>query len=214
MVRIGICGTDSSARYVKYFLKPTSGYELTGCYDPDNEASLMFARDYKIIAYRSPESLLHYADVLYIGGSAPEMALWCETAIRNCRHVLLDEDHAISNETIQRLQKLAMEANVYLYVIEKFCSLPVMQTICTLASKPYLIDIKCETVLKDSALMHLFSMALSFQRVFPRKIETKKWVGDSCHSETHFGRIEFDNGSLLNLLVRHTRSQSKLELQV
>ncbi len=214
MLRTGICGIGDYNHYFHNFLKPSDDMEITGCYDPDYDRALAFARQHKIIAYRSPEKLLPYTDALLVTSTRPEAVSWCEMAIRNCHHVFLHEDHSIPNDTLLRFRSLAREANVLLFIPGKFTSLPAVESVCTWANRPYLLDMKCQMPIRDNLLMHLFLLALTLQEGSFRKIESKKWTGNPEIPPTCCARIEFDNGAMMNLTIEDSPKLLQAEIRV
>ena len=104
MLRIGICGVEDNTGLLNHLLKSFGEYETTGCFDPDENKAMVFARKHRIVAYRSLENLFPYSDIIMLSERYLDASLAAESAIRHCKHLIISENQNIPNHVLQRLQ--------------------------------------------------------------------------------------------------------------
>ena len=208
MTRIGIIGTTTVAHIHIAGLLTNNQYEIVGCYSPENRQSMVFARQYRLISYSSPEALFKYADAVDIADNLPETMDLAECSLKAMKHVLIAQPDRLTMNQIQYLKKLAEESGVVLQLGTGYRYCPVYDTLTQLMQEAKVVDVKHRLVngadlyaRLNVELSYIFDFVTAILNANICKIDVKTWNTTESSPDILHCRLECDNGCVINLVT-------------
>ena len=208
MTRIGIIGTGEIAHLHVVGLLTNNSYEIAGCFSPENRQSMIFARQYRLISYSSPEALLKYADAVDITDYLPETMELAELSLKAMKHVFIAQPDWLNMEQLQYLKKLAEESGVILQIGTGYRFCPVHDMLSGAIQTAKIVDIKHQ--LPDNSnffprlnieLSYDFDFVTSILKASICKLDVKSWTKSENSPDVLQCRLECENGSVINLMT-------------
>ena len=207
MIKIGIIGTGNVAHLHIMGLLTNNDYEIAGCYSPENRQSMVFARQYRLISYSSPEALLKYADAVDITDNFPETMELAELSLKAMKHVFIAQPNWLNMDQIQYLKKLAEESGVILQIGAGYRYCPVHDMLSESMQTAKVIDIKHQLVNDNNLYTRLylelsydFDFVTSILKASICKLDVKSWTKYEDSPDVLQCKLECDNGSVVNMM--------------
>lgn len=218
MIQIGIVGANETSKRHIEKLSELKEFRLVGFFDQDPVSSSLIEDIYAIPRFGNYEELLSRVDAINILTPVGSHYQFASSAIRNCRHVFVNQVLSENLKEARELNELADEANIHLYVShhEKFH--PNYQMLKRLLDQPFyiesarfdpgVINYSTDTMVFDLLLNEL-ELILNLVKA---KVKRVRATG-ACLHHTHVDfinvRIEFDNGCVLNMVCGNFESEQK-----
>jgi predicted dehydrogenase len=122
MLSVGIFGVGHLGKIHLNQWMSIADIQLTGFYDPDDEAAGKASARFGLRRMESPEELIRSCDAVDIVAPTTQHFALCEMAIRAGKHVFVEKPMTNSMEEATHLLKLLSEANVKFQVghVERF----------------------------------------------------------------------------------------------
>lgn len=122
MLRVGIFGVGYLGKFHIQNWLEIDNIEITGFYDPSDEASEKIQKDFKIKRFEDPAELMDLVDAVDIIAPTPEHYSLCKMAILKSKNVFVEKPLANKMDEAREIVKLAREANIKFQVghVERF----------------------------------------------------------------------------------------------
>ncbi|MCO5234806.1 MAG: Gfo/Idh/MocA family oxidoreductase [Chitinophagaceae bacterium] len=122
MLKIGIFGVGHLGKFHINNWQKIKDVELTGFFDPNEEAAAAAIAQYQLTRFTNPGVLMDAVDAVDIVTPTTLHFELCEMAIRKSKHVFVEKPLANNMEQAHKIVKLAKEANVKVQVghVERF----------------------------------------------------------------------------------------------
>jgi predicted dehydrogenase len=208
MLKVGVFGVGHLGKFHLNNWKELQGIELTGFYDPDDNAAKEAETKYRIPRYPNIEGLLAACDIADITAPTNFHFELCEKAIRNGKHVFVEKPLANSMSEATELVKLVKESNVKLQVghVERFN--PAFLAIENLALAHKFIEVHrlaqfnprgTEVSVILDLMIHDIDIILSLVKSEVKNISASGVAVMTDTPDIASVRIEFNNGCVANL---------------
>jgi hypothetical protein len=208
MIKTGMIGTGDMAHLHITSLLTGSNYELAGCYAPDNRQSMLFARQYRLISYSTPEALFKYADAVDITDDLPETMALAERSLKAMKHLLVAQPHRLSMAQMQYLKGLAEESGVVLQLGTGYRYCPVYGALAETMHTARMVDIRHRMVGGSDLHTRLnrelsgdFDFVTGILKASISKLDIEACTLSGNALDLLRCRIESDNGCTIQLTV-------------
>ena len=217
MVRIGIIGSDYYSIQLANLVKGSADAEFVGFYDEERT----FQETGNQPIFKSLELLLTNVDAISISCKSTDFVSKAIQSLKRYKHVLLLEAKCLKYSEYSQLLKIAEESNTILYPeFEILVPEPVDDLIP--ADEPvHFIDIKqtfpisegiCCNGRFSQALLQSVDFAGNLIKANPKKINAQGWGFSETDTGMIHAKVDFDNGSSVNILLSNSLSGHRVEL--
>lgn len=208
MLKIGIFGVGHLGKFHISNWQKIKDVELTGFFDPNDEAAATVSKQYHLTRFTNPEALIDASDAVDIVAPTTLHFELCEKAIRKSRHVFVEKPLADSMEQAHKLVKLAKEANVKVQVghVERFN--PAFLALKGYTLSPMFIEVHrlaqfnprgTEVSVILDLMIHDIDIILSIVKSDVKNISASGVAVMTDTPDIANVRIEFNNGCVANL---------------
>jgi predicted dehydrogenase len=209
MLRIGIFGVGHLGKIHARILRELKDtFEVTGFYDPSDEASTYVETHLGIKRFKDIESLIDASDCVDIVTPTVYHFDIASKAIRKSKHVFIEKPVTQTVDEAKMLMQLAAEASVQVQIghVERFnpafiCSLPYI-------NRPMFIEIHrlaqynprgTDVSVVLDLMIHDLDIVLSVVKSNIKRVSANGVAVVSDTPDIANARIEFDNGCVANL---------------
>lgn len=223
MIKIGVIGAGHLGKIHLSLLKENKSFEIVGFYDTDKKVSAQVEKEFFIKAFATSAELTQHCQAIDIVCSTPFHFEYARQAIKAGKHIFIEKPVTIHPQETKQLVYLAHEAGIIAQVghVERFNP-------AILAAKPHIsrpLFITAErlalynprgtdvSVVLD-LMVHDIDLVLSMIKSNIKKIHAS---GTPIICQTHdiaHTRIEFDNGSVANIIVSRVAMINRRSLQI
>lgn len=209
MLKIGLFGVGHlgkiHARLIKE-LKET--YNFIGFYDPSDDNAAYAVSEFGLKRFMTPEELLDQVDCVDIVTPTISHYELAQSALRKSKHVFIEKPITQTVEEAQKLEKLAIEAEVKVQVghVERFN--PAFKEARNFLNEPMFIETHrlaqynprgTDVPVVLDLMIHDLDIILSAVRSKVRRISASGVAVVSETPDIANARIEFENGCVANL---------------
>jgi predicted dehydrogenase len=122
MIKVGVFGVGHLGKFHLNNWREMKDVEITGFYDPSDEAANEVEKTYGIKRFLDPKELADKCDAVDIVSPTPFHFDLCAMAIRKGKHVFVEKPMANTMEEAKEIVKLTREAGIKLQVghVERF----------------------------------------------------------------------------------------------
>jgi len=208
MLKIGVLGAGSLGKTHIQCIKNIQQLELSGIYDPDHKRAASLAKETGIPFYDNIETLIQQADILDIVSPNINHYQCAAAAIKQSKHVFIDNLLSNTLSEAKSLIELSTEANVKVQVSQYERYNPAFKAALPHIAQPMFIEShrltqfsqnkKNNSVVLD-LMLHDIDIILSIVKSNIRKINANGTCVISNTPDIANARIEFDNGCVANL---------------
>ncbi|MCB0507452.1 MAG: Gfo/Idh/MocA family oxidoreductase [Chitinophagales bacterium] len=223
MIKIGIIGLGRMG--IRHFekLMESPYFEVVGCYDIEPEKLQRLEEDYTVHCFDDVDELISKCDAVDILTPANAHYFYAEKAIKQSKHVFLNQPLSNNLEDAKKLVELVRESGVKLQVghIERFN--PAFLALQQLEVQPMFIESQrwnnfhvkrtSESVVLDE-MLHDIDIVLSIVKANIKSISASGVSVVSNQIDVANARIEFDNGCVANLTASRTAVQKMRKMQL
>ena len=208
MIKVGVFGTGHLGKFHLNNWKEIEGVELTGFYDPNDEAAAEVAQKYNLKRFYSEEELIEAVDAVDIVTPTQFHFALCEKAIRRFKHVFVEKPMANTMDEARKLLSLAKESKIKFQVghVERFN--PAFLAVKDLNLNPMFIEVLrlaqfnprgTEVSVILDLMIHDIDVILSLVKSEVKNIYANGVAVMTETPDIANVRIEFDNGCVANL---------------
>ena len=208
MLKVGVFGVGHLGKFHLNNWKEIKDVELTGFYDPNDQAAAETADRYHLIRYTDPLELVQACDAVDIVAPTPFHYELCATAIRNGKHVFVEKPLANTMDEARELVKLVKEMNIKFQVghVERFN--PAYLATAGMQLKPVFIEVHrlaqfnprgTEVSVILDLMIHDIDIILNMVKSEVKTISASGVAVLTDTPDIANVRIEFDNGCVANL---------------
>lgn len=208
MLRIGVMGAGHLGKIHLNNWQEIEGIQLTGFYDPDDQAAAAAIEKYGLKRFATPDELIDASDAVDIVAPTTFHFDLCENALRKGRHVFVEKPLANTLEEARKLVKLTRESNLKFQVghVERFN--PAFLALSQYKLNPMFIEVHRlaqfnprgtdVSVILD-LMIHDIDIILHLVKSNVNNISANGVAVMSDTPDIANVRIEFDNGCVANL---------------
>ncbi len=223
MIRIGLLGADALAEKHLKILQLIPGVEIAGFYDPDESVAASFCKQEKLTHFESWQHLINNSDAIDIISSHLSHTYFASLAIKNSKHVFLEQPLGSRPQEIVSLIELTEEADVCVQpgFIQRFN--PTFK-----AAKPYIVNpqyIEVQSTFSDKGsiseqdiitnyLLDEIDMVNNLVHANIKKVSATSIHAYGMSPNMINTRLEFDNGAVANLTIRKIAQKKEHKLFV
>ena len=217
MFKTGLVGNLTDHETEVILMHP--GFQVTGCFHPDNNENKTISGQLPVL---SAETLVDNNDVLIFYRVSPDMIKLLSGALKKSRHVMLMDTTELTSGVIAELIKLREEAQTVVHTRQIERTNPVLHACLPLIIHPSLLEINLlipETgcngngpVVKN--LLRMLDALLFLNPVNIKKIQALRQPVSASSSCFISARIDFDSGSVANLLFSNITKKESFIIQI
>ncbi len=223
MIRIGLLGADALAEKHLKILQLIPGVEIAGIYDPDESVATSFCKREKLTHFESWQHLINNSDAIDIISPHLSHTYFASLAIKNSKHVFLEQPLGSRPQEIVSLIELTQEADVCVQpgFIQRFN--PTFK-----AAKPYIINpqyIEVQSTFSDKGsiteedlltnyLLDEIDLVNNMVHANIKKVSATCVHAYGISPNMINSRLEFDNGAVANLTIRKITHKKEHKLFV
>jgi predicted dehydrogenase len=208
MLRIGIFGTGHLGKFHINNWKEIEGTEISGFYDPDDQAAAEVEQTYQLKRFSSEEELIEASDAIDIVSPTNFHFATASTAIRKGKHVFVEKPMANTMDEGRQLVKLVQESKIKLQVghVERFN--PAFNAIKGEKLNPMFIEVHrlaqfnprgTEVSVILDLMIHDIDIVLNIVKSEVKNISASGVAVMTDTPDIANVRIEFNNGCVANL---------------
>lgn len=208
MLRVGVFGVGHLGKFHLNNWKDIKGVELTGFFDPDEQAAAAVSATYGLERFTDPLALINACDAVDVVAPTNFHYDLCSMAIRNGRHVFVEKPLAFTMEEARQLVELVREMNIKFQVghVERFN--PAYLATVGLQLKPVFIEVHrlaqfnprgTEVSVILDLMIHDIDIILSMVKSEVKAISASGVAVMTDTPDIANARIEFNNGCVANL---------------
>jgi predicted dehydrogenase len=208
MLKVGVFGVGHLGKFHLNNWKEITNVEITGFYDPNDEAAEEVAKKYNLKRFPDTASLIETCDAVDIVAPTNYHYQLCAAAIRKGKHVFVEKPMAASMEEARQLVQLAKEMNIKFQVghVERFN--PAYLATKDLQMKPMFIEVHrlaqfnprgTEVSVILDLMIHDIDIILSLVKSEVKSISASGVAVMTDTPDIANVRIEFNNGCVANL---------------
>jgi predicted dehydrogenase len=224
MIRIGAIGASREGLVqMQLIAELQNQFLLTGFYEPNLQLAKVAAEQLHIMPCFSLDHLLEQVDAVVICSSFKEQFNTAIKAIRNFKHVLVENPSSFSIDEVRKLSKVVREADVVFQLGFADRYNPAFLAVKTYINQPFLIEIqrKISTTLESknqssimNELLHDIDMILCLTGANVRKLNSNGFHCLANEIDVASVRIELDNGCILQIHVSRLFQQAERVIQI
>jgi predicted dehydrogenase len=206
MTRIGIIGTGDVAHNHIIGLLTSNNYEISGCYSPENSRAMVFARQYRLISYSTPEALFKDVDTVDITDDFPETMHLAELSLKAMKHVFIARPDRLNMNQMRYLRNMAEESGTVLQFGTGYKYCPVYHLLEKSMQTAQLVDVRHQLVNSGdwyaqliNELSYDFDFVMSVLNTSIQKLDVKTCTASENAADVLHFRLECDNGCTVNM---------------
>lgn len=207
-LKIGVLGAGHLGKIHLRLLSETTGYELVGFYDPDQQQAAYAKEQFGIKAFDSVDELIDAVDVVDVVTPTLSHYDCASKALRKSKHVFIEKPVTNTLEEAEGLMKLAHEANVKVQIghVERFN--PAFVAAQPYITKPMFIESHrlaqfnprgTDVPVVMDLMIHDLDIILSIVKSSVKRIHASGVAVVSETPDIANARIEFANGCVANV---------------
>lgn len=220
MIKIGVFGAGRQGSKHLEIIQRIPAFRLVGFFDPDPEIRKTIGNGFGIHSFDQPGQLTEIADAVDITCPVSEYSGEFVQAIRQSKHVFVQNPFTGSNENIQGFHKLIGESRGIVQITQTNRFNPAFLAAFPYIRQPKYMEFRRKipfiTTGQPTApvlhwLLHDIDLAIYLNRSNIKKssISGVNLVGSK--PDLVEARLEFDNGCVANFMLNHvTREQSHI----
>ena len=208
MLKVGVFGVGHLGKFHLNNWKEIKGVEITGFFDPDDEAAVAVSATYGLQRFTDPLALVNACDAVDVVAPTTQHYDLCSLAIRNGKHVFVEKPLANTMDEARQLVKLVKEMNIKFQVghVERFN--PAYLATAGLQLKPVFIEVHrlaqfnprgTEVSVILDLMIHDIDIILSMVKSEVKSISASGVAVMTETPDIANARIEFNNGCVANL---------------
>lgn len=208
MLKVGVFGVGHLGKFHLNNWKEIANVEITGFYDPNDEAAQEVGEKYNLKRFPDADSLIDVCDAVDIVAPTNYHYQLCAAAIRKGKHVFVEKPMAASMDEARQLVQLAKEMNIKFQVghVERFN--PAYLATKDLQMKPMFIEVHrlaqfnprgTEVSVILDLMIHDIDIILSLVKSEVKSISASGVAVMTDTPDIANVRIEFNNGCVANL---------------
>lgn len=208
MLKIGVLGAGHLGKIHLRLLKGIEGFEISGVYDPDEEAASAAVQEFAIPRFSSEEELIDASDVVDVVTPTNSHFACVAAALKKSKHVFVEKPLAKNVKEAKALISLANEADVKVQVghVERFN--PAFLAALPYFGQPMFIETHRLALFNPRGtdvpvvldlMIHDIDIVLSIAKSNLKKISASGASVFSDSPDIANARLEFDNGCVANL---------------
>ncbi len=208
MLKVGVFGVGHLGKFHLNNWKEIKDVELTGFYDPDEQAAADIIARYNLPRYTDPIELMNASDAIDVVAPTTYHYELCSAAIRKGKHVFVEKPLANTMEEARQLVKLVKEMNIKFQVghVERFN--PAYLATAGMQLKPVFIEVHrlaqfnprgTEVSVILDLMIHDIDIILNMVKSEVKSISASGVAVLTDTPDIANVRIEFDNGCVANL---------------
>lgn len=211
MIRIGVIGNSYLTNYQMELLAEIPHFNLSGIFLNGNQINDRSAVPDTINFITSYKDLLNDSDGIVFPEHSWQNISLIISALKNSKHLLIDNPYYFEPEKFEYLLKLAEEANVIFKLRQPIQFTPIIRTVKNIIPNPVYIDINRSIKTEPSgnqsngliipALLQCVEAIIVSKNTNVRKVYTLNTPASEGVPMVFNTRIEFDNGSVTNITI-------------
>jgi hypothetical protein len=217
MLKTGLVGNLTDHEIDAVFVHP--GFTVTGCFYPDCHENNPVSRQLPVL---SAETLIDKNEVLIFRRANPYIINLLYAALKNSRHVMLLDTTELTSGAIAELIKLREEAQTVVQTSQIERTNPLLHACLPLITHPSLLEIQLLTPEKGFSsngevvkyLLRMIDALLFLNPVNIKKIQALRQSMNTSSSCFISARIDFDSGSVANLLFSNIANKESFIIQI
>lgn len=219
MVHLGILGAGPVGQSHLECLSSIKSAHIAGVYDPD-ESNRQFVQDtFGVTAFPTVDALLAVSDALDIVTPTNTHAELASRALRASKHLFIDQPVVQSLEEARLLSNLAQEANMLIQVGHSDRFNPAFMSYQSLQWRPKLMEAQRQVTPEEGKdldllfdlMLHDIDLMLALTRSNVSRVSAVGVHVNSHEYNAIHARLEFDNGSVANLLAGRMAKETTVQ---
>jgi hypothetical protein len=210
MIKLGIFGDQSTNPELIEQIRTIPDTKIVGVNFSGNSKVPSGLKEFS-----GPDDLMEVSDAILILSDKSISIDLIKLILRKSRHLYLSAIPNLNVKEIKELLGFEKEAGIVAFIHNKFNYLPFLDPVKNKYEKPFLINLRTSfegNVIKPSHEMLLLISALNcLAKSNSKKLEIFT-MSDSCSQLTINLRIEYDNGSVINLTISQEKSLGYCEI--
>ncbi len=223
MMKIGLLGAGKNGQLHLRALLQNSEIMVSGLYDSDVKGAKIIAEKFQVPAFDSYHELIRQSDIIDIVSPAISHTYAASVAIKNSKHVFLEQPLGSRPDELASLMKLSEEANVQVHVGFSDRFNPAFQTALKHIEHPMYVELK-----RSLSATRATDVPPVINDIIPGDIDLVSAIikanikGVEATALNIFGdnpdllnaRLAFDNGAVANITTSRIATGNSHEIRV
>lgn len=222
-MNIGIVGLGHLGKIHLKLLSESSSFNVTCIFDINKILTAQLAAQYKVYASESYDDFLKHCDAVCVVTPTPTHFELVSTAIKQGKHVFIEKPATDDFNDTKKLSSLAREASVIVQVghVERFN--PAFVEAKVYIHNPIFFDVKrlalynvrgTDVSVVMDLMIHDIDLVVSSVKSKIKRISATGYAMVSKTTDIANARIEFENGSVANLIANRVALINVRDMQI